>query len=77
MSVNELETVSGRLARTTVSNDLVLDLLAFIQAVEARALDSADVNEYVGAAGVGLDESEALLSVEPLNGSGLHGSTFG
>ena len=41
----------------------------------AGALDSADVDEDVLAAVVGLNETEALLGVEPLNSASRH-STF-
>src|SRR4026208_2249482 len=52
--------------------DLVLDLRAFGQALEALAGDRAEVNEDVVAA-VGLrDEAVALRIVEPLHGSGCH-----
>jgi hypothetical protein len=46
--------------------------LTFDQARKAGALDRADVNEYVLAAINGLDESKALLAVEPLHGSCDH-----
>src|SRR5438309_11973843 len=52
--------------------DLVLDLRAFGEALEALAGDRAEVNEDVVAA-VGLrDEAVALRVVEPLHGSGCH-----
>src|SRR5207237_4026124 len=52
--------------------DLVLDLRAFGEALEALAGDCAEVNEDVVAA-VGLrDEAVALRVVEPLHGSGCH-----
>jgi hypothetical protein len=47
--------------------NFVGDFLAFIEALQARALDSADMDEHVLAAAVGLNESESFLSVEPLN----------
>ena len=40
-----------------------------LEALEPGALHRADVDEHVLAATVGLDKSEALLSVEPLNRS--------
>src|SRR5690606_5391491 len=53
------------------------DLLAFLQRLEAAALDRAEVDEQVVAALRG-DEAEALGVVEPLDGAGLtirHGVT--
>src|SRR5690606_1657564 len=46
------------------------DLLAFLQRLEAGALDRAEMHEQVGAALRG-DEAEALGVVEPLDGTGL------
>src|SRR5690606_25941626 len=46
------------------------DLLAFLQAAEARAGDRAEMDEHVLAA-VGGDEAETLGIVEPLHGAGL------
>jgi hypothetical protein len=47
--------------------NVVANLLAFVEALEARALDGADVDEHVLAAAVGLNEAETLCGVEPLN----------
>src|SRR6185437_15772313 len=47
---------------------------ALVQAVQARALDRADVDECVLATIVRLDEAVALGSVEPLYGSRSHGN---
>lgn len=46
------------------------NLLAFLQAFEAGALDGAVVHEQVGAA-FRSDEAEAFLIVEPLDGASL------
>jgi hypothetical protein len=51
------------------------DLLAFIQAAHASALEGSRVDENVLAAVVRLDEAEALLIVVKLNGTGLHVSS--
>src|SRR4249919_858202 len=51
-------------------HNLERDLLAFLQRLEAAALDRTEVDEQVRAAFRG-DEAEALGVVEPLNGSGL------
>src|SRR5690606_37849665 len=66
------QVIGGRLAGPLVLDDLVVDLLAFIETVEARALNSRDVNEHVRPTLVGLDESIALLTVEPLDGTCCH-----
>src|SRR5690606_5989517 len=50
--------------------DLEGDLLAFLERLEAAALDRAEMDEQVVAALRG-DEAEALGIVEPLDGSGL------
>src|SRR5690606_15324058 len=46
------------------------DLLAFLQRLEARALDRTEMHEQVGTALRG-DEAEALGVVEPLDSTGL------
>src|SRR5688500_8379743 len=52
--------------------DLVLDGRAFIKALVALALDRAERHEdVVTTLGLG-DEAVALVSVEPLDGSGCH-----
>src|SRR3546814_3203768 len=51
-------------------HDLERDLLAFLQRLEAAALDRAEMDEQVLAAFRG-DEAEALGVVEPLDGTGL------
>src|SRR5262245_13578943 len=67
------EVLSRRLPGLAVGNDVEGDLLAFLQLVEAGALDRADVHEDILAAILRLDESVALLGVEPLHGSLGHG----
>lgn len=49
--------------------DVVGDLLPVVEALEAGALDGADVYEDIFAPAIRLDEAEALLSVEPLYGA--------
>src|SRR5688500_11479794 len=51
-------------------HDLERDLLAFLQRLEAGALDGTEVHEQVRA-GLRGDEAEALGVVEPLDGTGL------
>jgi hypothetical protein len=65
-----LELIGGGFAGAAVLGDLVAHLLAFAQIAETGALDSADVNENVRTAIIGLDESEALLTIEPFHSSG-------
>ena len=58
--------------------DLERHLLAFLQRLEAAALDGTEVHEQVGAAVFRGDEAETLGVVEPLDGTGLtigHGVT--
>src|SRR5260221_13145274 len=56
----------------TLGGDLVVDLLAFVQAVEARRLHRADMDEHVLAAVGRLDEPETLGGIEPLHGTCGH-----
>jgi hypothetical protein len=60
------------LAAHAVDLRFIRKLLAFIERAQTSTLYGADVDENVGAAIVGLDESEALGCVEPLNCSGSH-----
>jgi hypothetical protein len=64
--------IFGRgLARLSISNNLVRDPLPLVESLRPCAFDRANVHEDVLAAVIGLDESEALLAIEPLHGS-LH-----
>jgi hypothetical protein len=72
----DLKMVSRALAAAAVGDQLVRDLLAFREAAQASALDSADVNENVLSASVRLDEAKALLGVEPLNDAYCHVMSF-
>src|SRR5690349_25142628 len=49
-----------------------LDLLVLVERAESARREGAEVREDVGAAVVGGDEAEALVGVEPLDGSGCH-----
>src|SRR5208337_4488630 len=60
-----LELIGGGLAGALVLGDLVAHLLAFAQIAQPGALDRADMNENIRAARIGLDEAEALLTIEP------------
>src|SRR5690606_22087782 len=50
-----------------------LDLLVLLERAVAARVDRGEVREDVSAALVGGDDAEALLGVEPLDGSGSHG----
>ena len=52
---------------TAVSNHLVAHLGALVEVAEPCLLDGRDMDEYVLAAGVGLNKSEALRWIEPLH----------
>src|SRR5690349_7872346 len=54
------------------SGEVVLDLLVLIERLVAAGLDSGEVDEDVLAAAILRDEAEALVSVEPLDGSLCH-----
>ena len=58
--------------------DLELDPLGLVERAVALDVDGGVVNEHVGAAAVLGDETEALLSVEPLHGALCHigGNSF-
>jgi hypothetical protein len=69
---NGLQVTGGLLSAALVGLHLVRDLLTFNEAGHARALDGGDVDEGILPAVVRLDEAEALLFVEPLNGADAH-----
>src|SRR3954469_25723375 len=52
--------------------DLVLELVVILQRLETRRLNGGEVHEEILAAVVGRDEAEALLVVEPFNGTCAH-----
>src|SRR6516164_3560261 len=52
--------------------DLIIEVLPFIERAQSSALDRGDVDEYVFAAGLRLDESVALRRIEPLHGAARH-----
>src|SRR5438093_3050291 len=62
----------GALRALLALGHLVLDLLVLLEVAIAVARDRAEVHEDVGATVILSDESEALLGVEPLDGSGAH-----
>src|SRR5215218_8431229 len=54
------------------TGSLELDLLVLLERTVAVRRDRAEVREDVGRAVIGGDEAEALVGVEPLDGSGSH-----
>jgi hypothetical protein len=68
----DAEVFRAGLAALAVDLRFERDLLTFIERAQASTFDGADMNENVGAAIVGLDESEALGCVKPLHCSGSH-----
>jgi hypothetical protein len=59
------------LSRPSIGHDFERNLLSFIKAIHAGALNRADVHKHVLAAIIRLNEAEAFLAVEPFHGS-LH-----
>jgi hypothetical protein len=60
------------LACFAISNEIEKDPLSLVEATHAGAFNSADMNEDVLAAVVWLNESKALMAIEPLHGSFCH-----
>ncbi len=60
------------LARLAIGDNLEKDLLPLVEAVHSGAFNRADVHENILGAVIRLDESIALLAVEPLHGSFCH-----
>src|ERR1700733_4993309 len=56
----DLQVACRRAAGALVGDNLVDDLLSLGEVAKPRALDGADVDEYVLAAIIGLDEAKAL-----------------
>src|SRR5215475_10280168 len=55
-----------------VADQLVLDHLTFVERGQAGALDRGDMDEYVFAAVLRLNESIALGRIEPFHGASSH-----
>ncbi|OAI28069.1 hypothetical protein A1351_12335 [Methylosinus sp. R-45379] len=67
-----LELIGRGFAGAAVLGEFVAHLLAFAQIAQTGALDGANMNENIRAAFIGLDEAEALLTIEPFHRSGSH-----
>src|SRR5262249_10898276 len=52
--------------------DLILDVLPFVERTQSCALDCGDVDEHVLAATLRLNESIALIRIEPLHRAARH-----
>ena len=61
-----------QLARTSILFELVVDLVALIEAVEAGLIEGRDVNEDIRSAIVRLNEAKTLSRVEPLDCTARH-----
>jgi hypothetical protein len=57
---------------STVLLDLELDLLTFVERAQSGALDGGDMHEDIPASICGLNETIALLRVEPLHRAARH-----
>src|SRR5262249_36456423 len=55
-----------------VADHFVFDRLTLVESGQAGALDRGDMDEYVFAAALGLNEPVALRRVEPLHGASSH-----
>src|SRR6185369_5073626 len=69
-SVNQLQ-ISSRFT-ALVGRELEADALTFLEIADASALKSTDVNEHIRTALLGLNETETLGGVEPLNFTSSH-----
>src|SRR6202030_949801 len=69
-----LQIFSRGFARALVGDDLIGDLLPLIKVAHAGSFDRADMDEHIGAAGVGLNEPEAFRCIEPFHCAGRHGA---
>ncbi|MBB5537973.1 hypothetical protein GGD55_004694 [Rhizobium giardinii] len=74
--LGSLQLASGHFARLVVAFHLVAKLLAFDDFAHAGPLDSGDVNKYIGAAVIRLNEAEALCGIEPFNCASGHNEPF-
>src|SRR5437764_3706485 len=66
--------IGGRFAAAAVGHDVIGNLLSLIEGAHSGAFDRADVHEDILVAIFRLNETEALLAVEPLHRSLGHGT---
>src|SRR4051812_9225901 len=69
-SLSHLEIFRRFLA--AIGNDLVLNVLAFVEGAQSGALDGGDVNEHILATTLRLDKAVTLGRVEPLHSACSH-----
>ena len=61
-----------QLTRTSILFELVVDLVALVEAVEAGLIEGRNMNEDIGSAVVRLDETNPHSRVEPLDRTARH-----
>jgi hypothetical protein len=66
----DLEVSRGLLA--AIGDDLVLELLSFVERAQTRPFDRRDMDEHVLAATLRLNEPVAFLRIEPLHSAESH-----
>src|SRR5690349_18408346 len=66
----------GGLGAALVGLDVELDLLAFVQAAQARRFHGRDMDKHVLAAIVGRDEAKTFCAVEEFYGATRHCRSF-
>ena len=71
-----LEVVRRHFAALAVGYQFEVDLLAFAQVTQTSALHGTDMDECIRPTLIGCDEAEALLGIEPLDGSSRHEKPF-
>jgi hypothetical protein len=62
-----LKFVRRRLARAPICDNIIGDLLAFVEVPHPVALDSAYEHEHLGSTACRLNEAEALRRIEPFH----------
>ncbi len=70
-SVDDCQIFRGELS-VSAGHEFVLDLLAFVEALQSRALNGGDVDKHIVAALDGYDEPETFARIEPLHDPGRH-----
>ena len=70
--LGDFQTISRRFAGAAIGNDLIGNLLTLIEATQPGAFNCANVDKYVRAARLGLNEAKTLLGIEPFYDTCLH-----
>ena len=71
-ALRHADIVHGAFAGAFVDGGGELDLVAFVDALEAAALEGGDVDEHVVAAAFWRDKAEAFCGVEEFDRAGRH-----